>query len=85
MPFDRTVKDEDILAGFTSLHQAMAEGFDKMSRQLEVRFQAIEHQILDVRNDVARLETRILRRFDEVDARFDKLEARVTRLEERIA
>jgi flagellar capping protein FliD len=45
----------------------------------------VGRQILDVRNDVARLETRMLRRFDEVDARFDTLETRMTRLEERIA
>jgi hypothetical protein len=62
MPFFRTVKDEDILSGFASLHQAMTEGFDRMERRfiaIDGRFQAVERQILDVRNDVARLEERI--------------------------
>jgi hypothetical protein len=106
MSFDPTVKDEDILAGFSSLHGAMAEGFDRMSRMferqfetngrrfeaidrrfeaIELLFQDAERQILDLRNDVARPQTRMLRRFDEVDAGFDKRELRVTRLDERIA
>jgi hypothetical protein len=75
------VKDEDILAGFASLHRAMADGFDRLAREIA----GLEHQILDVRNDVARLETRMLRGFDDVDARFDRLERRVMVLEERIA
>jgi hypothetical protein len=41
MPFDRTVKDEDILTGFASLHQAMTEGLARMDRKfvaIEARF-----------------------------------------------
>jgi predicted secreted Zn-dependent protease len=87
MALNRSVKDEDVLAGFASLHQAMAEGFDRMAREFERQILDVRNdlgrQILDVRNDVARLETRMLRRFDEVDARFDRLERRVTVLEER--
>jgi hypothetical protein len=45
MSFDPTVKDEDILAGFTSLHGAMAEGFDRMSRMFERQFEANEPPI----------------------------------------
>jgi uncharacterized protein YceH (UPF0502 family) len=85
------VKDEDILSGFRSVHQSISERFEALGRRfdaLDRRFDALEHhvdrQMLDVRNDVARLETR-MRPFDEVDARVNKLETRVTRLEERIA
>ena len=85
MSLNREVKDENILAGFASLHQAMADGFDRLTREIAALGRDLEHHILDVRNDVARLETRMLRRFDDVDARFDKLERRVTVTEERIA
>jgi hypothetical protein len=88
MALNRPVKDEDIVAGFTSLHQAMIEGFDRMEQRfaaVDRRFETVERQILGVRNDVTRLETRMLRRFDDVDARVDKNEPRGTRLEERIA
>jgi hypothetical protein len=88
MPFDDKVKDEDILSGLASLHQALTEGFDRIERRftgVDARLGGLEQKILDVRNDVARLETRMLRRFDDVDGRFDTLETRVTRLEDRIA
>ena len=77
MSLDQSVKDEDILSGFVSMHQAMAQGFDRVER----RYNDLEASILNVRNDVARLEQRMLRRFDDVDERFDKLEGRVTALE----
>jgi len=66
------VKDEDILAGFASLHQALTVGFDRVHRE-----------ILDVRNDISRLEQRMLRRFDEVDVRLDGHEKRIRALEAR--
>jgi hypothetical protein len=81
MSLDQSVKDEDILNGFASLHQAMAQGFDAVAR----RVNNVEAGILDVRNDIARLEQRMLRRFDDIDERFDKLEGRVSTLEIRTA
>jgi hypothetical protein len=77
MSYDRPVKDEDILEGFASLHQAMMTGFDQMRTdffgKLDAEIQALrsemQTQFHDVRNDIARLEHRMLRRFDEVDAR----------------
>jgi len=72
MSLNRPVTDEDILNGFASLHQAMATGFDGMRRE-----------ILDVRNDISRLEQRMLRRFDDVDTRLDRHEQRITALESR--
>jgi len=83
MSEDKPVKDQDILKGFASLHQAMAEGFDRVDRRIDGLETRLEAQIHDVRNDVARLEQRMLRRFDDVDARFDRLEGRVTVLEAR--
>jgi len=79
MAYDRPVIDEEILAGFASLHQAMATGFDR----LEKRCDALQNDVLDARNDIARLEGRMLRRFDDVDARFDDHERRISALESR--
>ena len=81
MTFDPKVKDDDILAGFASLHQAMAEGFDRMER----KFAKFEHELRDVRGDVARLETRMLRRFDEVDERFAQVDVRFAQVDARFA
>lgn len=81
MSSNRPVKDEDILSGFASLHQAMTEGFDRV----DARFDRVHAEILDVRNDVARLEQRMLRRFDDVDERLDRHELRITALEARVS
>jgi len=88
MPHNRPVKDEEVLAGFASLHQAMATGFDAMQRRFGYFRADIHGEILDVRSDiahvrenVARLEQRILRRFDEVDSRLDNHEERIATLE----
>jgi len=91
MSYDRPVKDEDILEGFASLHQAMLTGFDQMRAdffgKLDAEIQALrsemQTQFHEVRNDIARLEHRMLRRFDEVDARLDNHEVRITALEAR--
>ena len=72
MSSNRVVKDEDILADLAGLHQAMTTGFDR-----------VRSEILDVRNDIARLEQRVLRRFDEDDARLGNHETRITVLEGR--
>lgn len=72
MSSNRAVNDEEILVGFASLHGALASGFDELRRQ-----------ILDVRNDVSRLEQRMLRRFDDLDERLDRHEERIAALEAR--
>jgi hypothetical protein len=70
------VTDEIILAGFASLQQAMAEGFDKVNaridaleRTMDDRFVALEH--------------RMMRRFDERDERLDDHERRIAAVEAR--
>ena len=83
MSSNRTVKDEDILSGFASLHQAMSEGFDRVNARMDARFDRVHAEILDVRNDVARLEQRMLQRFDDVDERLARHEFRITKLEAR--
>jgi len=83
---DGPVKDEDILTGFASLHQAVATGFEGVQRQfngVQRQFDGVRQQFLDVRNDIARLEQRMLRRFDEVDAKLEDHEVRITALEAR--
>ena len=90
MSSNRSVNDEAILDGFASLHEAMASGFDGVQRQMaDLRAQMadlrgdVQQQILDVRNDVARLEHRMLRRFDDIDGRLDRHEVRIAALEAR--
>jgi len=83
MSYDRPVNDEDILAGFASLHQAMVAGFGQMQGQIDSLRMDMHTQFHDVRNDIARLEHRMLRRFDEVDARLDNHQLRITALEAR--
>jgi hypothetical protein len=101
MSLNRTVKDEDILNGFASLHQAMATGFDHVRAEMRAGFDQVwaefgqvrvelhagfahvNAEILDVRNDVARLEQRMLRRFDDIDERLDRHETRISALENR--
>ena len=62
--------DEEILAGFVSLKQTMVEGFEAVDRRLDARIGA--------------LETRMLRRFDEVDARFDGIDRRLDGIDVRL-
>jgi hypothetical protein len=70
--------DEAILAGFKSLHEAMADGFDRVGK----RFDELE-QRLSGRMDrrFTGLEQRMMRRFDERDTRLDDHERRITVLE----
>lgn len=81
MSSNRPVNDTDILNGFASISQAVADGFDRLGRRIE----AVEQKVDGLTTDVARMEHRILRRFDDVDERFDRLEVRVTALEARTA
>lgn len=73
-----SVTDETILAGFKSLHEAMAEGFDRLDRK-------IEHEIRTLRAEMnerfAALEARMMRRFDECNAHLDDHERRIVALE----
>ena len=81
-----SVNDQEILNGFASLHQAMVTGFDAMDKRfsaLAKDISRIDAEILNVRNDVSRLEQRMLRRFDEVDGRLDGHERRIAALEAR--
>jgi BMFP domain-containing protein YqiC len=64
---NESVTDEIILEGFRSLHQAMAEGFDAMRREINQRF--------------AESEQRMLRHLDRRDERLDNHEHRITTLE----
>jgi archaellum component FlaC len=88
MSQNRPVNDTDILAGFASLHQAMAQGFDGVNRRLdrveerltgvegrltsfegrlsgvERRLDGVDVRLNEITNDIARLEHRMLRRFD---------------------
>lgn len=79
------VTDEEILSGFQSLHEAMARGFAGVERRfdgIERRFMGIEQRLDGVeqrldgfatRAQLAQLEQRMMRRFDEVDERLDRL------------
>lgn len=78
MPEHHRVTDEEILSGFQSLHDAMARGFAGVER----RFVGVEHRLDRIdqrlggcatRAELAQLEQRMLRRFDEVDERLDRL------------
>jgi len=84
MASNESANDREILNGFASLHQAMVTGFDAMNSQfsaLAKDLSRLDGEILNVRNDVSRLEQRVLRRFDEVDARLDGHERRIAALE----
>jgi len=83
MSFNKRVKDEDILNGFASLHQAMATGFDQVRTEIKCDIARLESEIHNVRNDVSRLEQRMLRRFDDVDGRLALHELRISALEAR--
>lgn len=86
------MKDADILKSFQSLHEAMTMGFDRAREDLEREIGGVRGEIVglrnelggqiqDVRNDIARVEQRVLRRFDERDARLENHERRITALE----
>jgi hypothetical protein len=74
MSFDPTVKDEAILAGFSSLHGAMAEGFDRMSRMFERQFETNgrRFEVID-------------RRFEAIELRFQDVERQILDLRNDVA
>ncbi len=74
MSLNESVTDEHIHNGFASLHQAMATGFDRA----DIRFAALE-------NKIARLEHKMLERFDAVDARLDGHDIRLAAIETKLA
>ena len=94
MSSNDSVNDQEILNGFVSLHEALVTGFDALRNDMLTRFARLENdmrtgfagldgEILNVRNDVSRLEQRVLRRFDEVDERLDGHDRRIAALEGR--
>jgi hypothetical protein len=82
----RRVTDEDILAGFQSLHEAIALGFarvDERFARIDDRFALIDDRFaliddrfkaMDHRFDA--LEARMLRRFDDIDVQFQEMNRR---------
>jgi hypothetical protein len=68
----RHVTDEDILAGFQSLHEAIALGFARVDE----RFKEVDRRFDG-------LEARMLRRFDDIDVHFKEVDRRLKKLEER--
>jgi hypothetical protein len=86
MSSNDSVNDQEILNGFASLHQAMVTGFDAIHSKLSAIARDIlrlDSEILNVRNDVSRLEGRMMRGFDEVDERLDGHDRRIAALEAR--
>jgi hypothetical protein len=85
---NENVTDEIILEGFRSLHEAMAEGFDRLGREMNERFASVDQRFtaMDQRlNAMAQrigdVDHRMMRRFDEVFGRLDNHERRITTLE----
>jgi hypothetical protein len=85
---NESVTDEIILEGFRSFHQAMAEGFDGLRREMNERFASVDQRFaaLDQRfaamdQRIGDLDHRMMRRFDEVGARLENHDLRITTLE----
>jgi BMFP domain-containing protein YqiC len=80
-----SVTDETILAGFKSLHEAMAEGFDRLDRKIEYEIRTLRGEMNErfaaVDRRFAEFEARMMRRFDERDVRLDDHERRIVALE----
>ncbi len=80
-----SVTDETILAGFKSLHEAMAEGFDRLDRKIEYEIHTLRGEMNErfaaVDRRFAEFEGRMMRRFDERDVRLDDHERRIVALE----
>ena len=78
---NESVTDEIILEGFRSLHQAMAEGFDKVDK----RFEQVDKRFIDLEARIdkrfADFDHRMMLRFDEVNERLDRHERRIATLE----
>ena len=94
----RRVKDEEILAGFASLHQAMLVGFEAIAKRFDDvdrraaafehrmlrRFDALEARVGALEARVDALEARMDERFDGMDERFDRMDERFDRMDERL-
>ena len=85
---NESVTDEIILDGFRSLHQAMAEGFDGLRREMDERFALMDRRfaLMDQRfgsmvQRIGDLDHRMMRRFDDVGGLLDNHERRITTLE----
>jgi hypothetical protein len=72
------VTDDEILSGFASLQQAIAIGFERQKADLR----SMVHEV--VGEEIAHLEHRMLRRFDEVDARFNRIDLRFDGVDARL-
>ncbi|MDP9104402.1 MAG: hypothetical protein M3N49_00480 [Candidatus Eremiobacteraeota bacterium] len=79
--FPESVTDEIILEGFRSLHQAMAEGFDGLRREMDERFALIDQRFGSMDQRIGDLDHRMMQRFDEVGGRLDNHERRIATLE----
>jgi flagellar capping protein FliD len=72
----RRVTDEDILAGFQSLHEAIALGFariDERFARIDERFALVDDRFKAMDHRFDALEARMLRRFDDIDAQFQEM------------
>jgi hypothetical protein len=78
---NQSVTDEIILEGFRNLAEAMANGFDRVDRQLAELRAEMNARFAQVDRRFAEFESRMMRRFDEVGARLDDHERRITALE----
>jgi ribosomal protein S17E len=75
-----SVTNEHILAGFANLHQVITTGFDTVRREMaELRTELRT----EFRNEIAGLEHRMMRRFDQIEERLDNHEGRIGALEAR--
>jgi hypothetical protein len=75
-----SVTDEHILAGFANLHQAITTGFDAVRREMaELRTELRT----ELHNEIAGLEHRMMRRFDQIEERLDNHDERIGALEAR--
>jgi hypothetical protein len=75
-----SVKDEHILAGFANLHQVITTGFDAVRTEMAAMRAELRSEF---RNELAGLEHRMMRRFDQIEERLDNHEGRVGALEAR--
>ncbi len=78
---NESVTDEIILEGFKSLHQAMAEGFEGLRREMDQRFALMDQRFASIDQRIGDLDHRMMRRFDDIGGRVDNHERRMTTLE----
>jgi hypothetical protein len=71
---NKSVTDDIILQGFTSLKEAMEHGFDSTNSKIDALRSEMNQRF-------AEMDHRMMRRFDERDVRIDDHEHRITTLE----